>query len=135
MGVPYEEVAERLKAAGGCKNDSALARELGVTPQALSNYKKRGEFPADLAIKAADRFIVSLDWALRGEGEGPDLGAVLNMPGCKPSEQGPTSLSMSISPEEAEVVLPVIKALRGQEVGMVKGVDELLDKYESAIHP
>ena len=45
MGVKYSDTIERMRWAGKLKNDSAVARVLGVTPQALSNYKKRGRAP------------------------------------------------------------------------------------------
>ncbi len=62
-------IFSRMLTAGGLNNCSCLARALGVTPQAISNYRKRGIFPAALAVKFSERFGVSLDWLLTGEGE------------------------------------------------------------------
>jgi len=58
-----------MRWAGKLKNDSAVARVLGVTPQALSNYKKRGEMPTDLVLKFANIYGLSVDWLITGEGE------------------------------------------------------------------
>ena len=58
-----------MKRVGGLKNDSALARVLKVTPQALSNYKKRGKMPTHLVIQFGDRSGLSVDWLLTGEGD------------------------------------------------------------------
>jgi len=69
MGVSYSELIERMRWAGKLKNDSAVARSLGVTPQALSNYKKRGEMPTDLMLKFAGIYGLSVDWLITGEGE------------------------------------------------------------------
>ncbi len=69
MGVSYGEIIERMRWAGKLKNDSAVARTLGVTPQALSNYKKRGEMPTDLALRFANLYGLSVDWLITGEGE------------------------------------------------------------------
>ncbi len=69
MGVNYPEAIERMKKVGGVKSSSALARILGVTPQALSNYKKRGIIPADLILKFASLYGLSVDWLLTGEGQ------------------------------------------------------------------
>ncbi len=42
---------------------------LEVTPQALSNYKKRGRMPTHLVIKFAFKYGLSVDWLLTGRGE------------------------------------------------------------------
>ncbi len=75
MGVNYLETIERMRWAGKLKNDSAVARVLGVTPQALSNYKKRGEMPTDLVLRFADIHGLSVDWLISGKGEMYRLGA------------------------------------------------------------
>ncbi len=69
MGVSYSEIIERMRWAGKLKNDSAVARTLGVTPQALSNYKKRGEMPTDLVLRFANIYGLSVDWLISGDGE------------------------------------------------------------------
>ena len=69
MDINYTEITDRMKAAGKLKNDSAVARELGVTPQALSNYKKRGRMPMNLVLKFATIHSLSMDWLLTGEGK------------------------------------------------------------------
>lgn len=69
MGVKYSDTIERMRWAGKLKNDSAVARVLGVTPQALSNYKKRGELPSDLVIRFAGIYNLSLDWLINGDGD------------------------------------------------------------------
>jgi len=69
MEINYSEIIERMKDAAGLKNDSAVARVLGVTPQALSNYKKRGRMPTSLIIKFASVFGLSVDWLLTGRGQ------------------------------------------------------------------
>lgn len=68
MGIPYSEVIERMKSCGKLKNDSAIARVLGITPQAICNYKKRNEVPANLIVKFADIYGVFIDWLLTGQG-------------------------------------------------------------------
>ena len=79
MGVKYSDTIERMRWAGKLKNDSAVARVLGVTPQALSNYKKRGELPTDLVIRFSNLYGLSVDWLLSGEGD-------VHKPGYQPPE-------------------------------------------------
>ncbi len=69
MDANYSEIIERMKRAGKLKNDSAVARRLNVTPQALSNYKKKGRMPAGLVLKFAAIYGLSMDWLLTGSGK------------------------------------------------------------------
>ncbi len=69
MTVSFDNVIGRMKLAGRLKNDSKVARILGITPQAISNYKKRGTFPPSLVIKFSNIYGLSVDWLLRGDGE------------------------------------------------------------------
>lgn len=64
MGVEFKGTVERMIEVGKFKNNSALARALGITPQAISNYKKRGELPADLVIIFARGYGISVDYLL-----------------------------------------------------------------------
>ena len=61
MTNDFSILVERMKRAAHTANDSALARLLGVTPQALSNYKKRGTMPYTLIFKFAQLTGTSLD--------------------------------------------------------------------------
>ena len=81
MGVHYLDIIEKMRWAGKLKNDSAVARVLEVTPQALSNYKKRGEMPTDLVLRFAKLFGLSLDWLIYGEG-------AMYRPGVEATERG-----------------------------------------------
>jgi hypothetical protein len=69
MGIIYSEIIEKMRWAGKLKNDSAVARRLGVTPQSLSNYKKRGEMPTNLVLKFSNLYRLSMDWLITGEGQ------------------------------------------------------------------
>ena len=63
-----EQITERMLKSGSLKNYSALARKLGVTPQAISNYRVRNHIPSDLVIKFAGLYGLSVDWLLTGQG-------------------------------------------------------------------
>ena len=67
MTNDFSILVERMKRAAHAANDSALARLLGVTPQALSNYKKRGTMPYTQIFKFAQLTGTSLD-ALTADG-------------------------------------------------------------------
>lgn len=66
MPIPFE-ISDRMMHAARLKSHSALARDLGVTPQALSNYKKRGDFPPGLVVDFAEKHGLSVDALLNGQ--------------------------------------------------------------------
>jgi transcriptional regulator with XRE-family HTH domain len=69
MGLDYSVIFERMLKAGNLRNSSQMAKMLGMTPQAMSSYKRRGELSAGLIFKFATLCNVSVDWLLTGEGE------------------------------------------------------------------
>lgn len=69
MKSNFSEVIERMFKAGKMRNYSEIAKRLGVSPQAISNYKRRGEISPGTILKFAKTFGVSVDWLLTGEGE------------------------------------------------------------------
>lgn len=120
MSVKYEGVAERMRSAGKLKNDSRLARALGITPQAISNYKKRGNLPADLLVRFSDLYGVSIDWLITGDGEsflpGFGEGTDVKTLNLLKSEVTVTPLS----PDELVYVGQLLKILRkGNDVALL----------------
>jgi transcriptional regulator with XRE-family HTH domain len=69
MELDYSVIFERMLKAGNLKNSSEMARMLGLTPQAMSSYKRKGELSAGLIFKFAGICGVSIDWLLSGKGE------------------------------------------------------------------
>jgi hypothetical protein len=64
----YEEVLAKMMWKGRHTSSSSLARSLGISPQAFSNYKKRGRFGGGLMLKFADQNDVRYDWLIFGSG-------------------------------------------------------------------
>ncbi|MBI4949867.1 MAG: helix-turn-helix domain-containing protein [Deltaproteobacteria bacterium] len=128
MGVNYSKVFERMLKAGRLKNGSQLAKALGVSPQAVSNYKKRGELPASLIFKFAETYSVSIDWLINGVAE-PGDSAELSRPAYASEADDryfidsvdkawlPSSINdlMMLSPDEIIYVGRLLKVLRGPE--------------------
>lgn len=80
MELDYAEIIDRMRWSARLKNDSAVARALSITPQALSNYKKRGTMPTNLIIKFSELYGLSVDWLLTGS-------AAMYKEGVEPSEE------------------------------------------------
>ncbi|WP_306534487.1 helix-turn-helix domain-containing protein [Geobacter sp.] len=77
MSVIYSDIVDRMKLITGLGYDSDLAKILEITPQAISNFKKKGKLPSDLVIKFALEHKVSVDWLLTGEWDEKSAIAVL----------------------------------------------------------
>jgi len=143
MGVSYSDIIERMRWAGKLKNDSAVARVLGVTPQALSNYKKRGEMPTDLVLRFANIYGLSVDWLISGEGEmyRPGKGGEFERKGYMMAAEGtssygkeftrPTDFS-SLSPDEIIYVGKLLKILRSQNKSTAAAIKYSVDAFLKA---
>lgn len=67
---------DRLLQGAGLKRDAQLAELLGVTPQAVSQARRKGKIPDGWILKVASRFDLSTDWVFFGRGNPrPDAAA------------------------------------------------------------
>lgn len=139
MGVSYSDIIERMRWSGKLKNDSAVARTLGVTPQALSNYKKRGEMPTDLVLRFAGIYGLSVDWLITGEGDMYRPGAVRTLKAGEEHspygrEAGFQKLSdlAALSPEELIYVGKMLKILRGPNKSTASAIKFSVDAFLKA---
>ena len=145
MGVQFSEVIERMKRAANLKNDSRVARTLGVTPQAISNYKKRGAIPADLILRFADLYGLSVDWLVTGEGEPyrpgyegkviPPMSAAEGMAPYGGYGKGLKGLAdfAALAPEEIIYVGKLIKVMREGDKSAVSVIKWSVDAFLKAI--
>jgi len=145
MGVSYSEIIERMRWAGKLKNDSAVARVLGVTPQALSNYKKRGEMPTDLVLRFANIYGLSVDWLITGDGEmykagrGGEFERKTYMIAAedtsaygKEGYQRPPGDMAGLSPDEIIYVGKLLKILRGSNQSTAAAIKYSVDAFLKA---
>lgn len=133
MGVEFTGTVERMKSVAGLRSDTDLAKALDITPQAVSNFKNKGEIPSDLVIQFAVKYKVSVDWLLTGEGEmrrGEMPQRVAE--GLAPYYTGDAELReicewLKESPGDKKLILKVVKAKKGlkeamEEFAGVKGL-------------
>ena len=144
MGVNYTDIIERMRWAGKLKNDSAVARTLGVTPQALSNYKKRGEMHTDLVLRFAGIYGLSVDWLITGQGQmynaSPQRMRRL-IPRARRKRPDPRSTAKTpdfsaLTPDEIILMSnPKIPGATGHATAIKYSVDALLRASECAGRP
>lgn len=58
----------RILACTGAKNDSALARVLGILPQSVTAARKRAQIPTGWIENISEQYGVSTDWLFFGRG-------------------------------------------------------------------
>ncbi|MBE9528400.1 MAG: helix-turn-helix domain-containing protein [Proteobacteria bacterium] len=152
MGIDYKKVFERMLKAGKVKNSSEMARILGMTPQAVSNHKKRGELSAGFIMKFAQKCNISVDWLLTGVGdpsakrvqaEQPTVqgesGTILvakaegsadrNGVGAGSLQSGP------LCPEEIIYIGKLLKILRSTETKASPALKANIDVIMAALYP
>ena len=141
MGVNYSDIIERMRWAGKLKNDSAVARALGVTPQALSNYKKRGEMPTDLVLRFSNIYGLSMDWLLTGEGDvhkisrGGEFASYLAAEDTSPYGKGEGQRGgglAGLSADEIIYVGKLLKVLRGPNKSNATAIKYTVDAFLKA---
>lgn len=131
MGVNYADVIGRMKWAARLKNDSAVARALDVTPQALSNYKKRGDMPSGLVFAFSEKFGIGLDWLISGAGEVFKPGkAPAAGESPAPYPLGERAAHVNGSPEESEesvYITKLLKVLRSPDESHSRAMKSAID--------
>jgi len=127
----------RMKLSSGLKNDSKVARALGITPQAISNYRKRGNIPADVLLKFSEAFGVSVDWLVNGDGEIFKKGVTplaIDKAALREAvmEYGDITSFADLSrldPDELVTMGKLLKILRDGEENSVAALKNLLDSF------
>lgn len=127
MGISYTEVIDRMKWAGRLKNDSAVARALDITPQALSNYKKRGEMPSNLIIEFSEKFGISIDWLVTGAGE------VYRRASAAEESPSYAGGAEPIDPEEIIYIGKLLKIVRAEDKSHSSAIKNAIDSVLFAL--
>jgi transcriptional regulator with XRE-family HTH domain len=143
MDLNYSKIIERMLWVGKFRSSSALAKKLSVTPQALSNYKKRGRMPADLVLRFANIYGLSMDWLITGDGvvQGPGNEDMEELKRCllaadvsvthakEKAGQEETRASATLSHDESIYTGKLLKILRGSNKNNSIAVKFLVDSF------
>ena len=70
MNSSTPDTLDRLLQGAGLRNDRQLAEILGVTPQAVSQARRKGRIPDGWVLKIASQYGLSTDWIFFGKGDG-----------------------------------------------------------------
>ena len=64
-----KEIIKRMRWGTGTKNDSDLARYLGISSKNVASWRKRNSIPFEIILKCAKLSSRSLDWIVLGDRE------------------------------------------------------------------
>ncbi|MEK7679491.1 MAG: helix-turn-helix domain-containing protein [Deltaproteobacteria bacterium] len=143
MVLRFNEIFARMLDASGIKNSSQMAKTLDISPQAISNYRKKGLLPAGIIMEFAAKFGISVDWLLTGHGEtvnnpnGAGKAArpsAITMAEAGPAndtgKSGPCPLGVvPLNPDEIIYVGKLLKILRGTERSSAKSLTVSIDAF------
>ena len=68
MSESAADIFGRMLHTIGTAKDKELAMYLGVSPQAVSNARKKGKVPSDLILHFAEKSGATVEWLLTGKG-------------------------------------------------------------------
>lgn len=143
MVLKFNEIFVRMLDAGKMKNSSQMAKALGISPQAISNYRKKGLLPAGIVMEFAAKFAISVDWLLTGHGQAfhkPNASGKAARP-CAitmteagqvadSEKDGPCPMGVvALNPEEVIYVGKLLKILRGAERSSAKSLAVSIDAF------
>ena len=74
------DVLDRMKEAVEAKNDSELAKVIGVAKTTISSWRKRDSIPYSECVEISFRYVVRLDWLLTGRGQAYERETYLDGP-------------------------------------------------------
>ena len=63
-----KDILSRMLAATSATTDAALAQAAGVSPQSVSDARRKGKVPLAWAVTIAEKYQVLLDWLVFGTG-------------------------------------------------------------------
>lgn len=64
----FDAIYDRIKLCLGAKTDTELARVLGIDQSSIAGARKRNNIPPKWIIDVSERFGISADWLLFGDG-------------------------------------------------------------------
>ena len=133
MKNSFIDVINRMQSVSGLKNGSQIAHAVGITPQAMTNYRKRDAVPAKVVVKFSNKYGISVDWLMYGTGD-PYL-SEMQPRQLNDEEQHRSAMASAsafndlskFSPEELIVIGKFIGIMRGGTYETTLAIKNIID--------
>ena len=124
-------VLERLLRVAKVRRDAQLAAVLGVSPQAISQARKKDRIPESWLVRVAARYHLPVEWLLYGEGE-EALTPVHGSGEDQGGSRSPAVVQCASREREAPVdvvLVPLVAASLSAGSGSLESGGEVLDYF------
>lgn len=115
-------ILDRLLSGAGLHRDAQLAVFLGVSPQAVSQARRKRKIPEGWVVKVARECNLSMDWLMFGRGSADD-------PSRTAASPQPSTPSGAAVPDLDLLCIPLVAASLSAGVGSLQTDGEVLDYF------
>ena len=115
-------ILDRLLSGAGRHRDAQLAAFLGVSPQAVSQARRKRKIPEGWVVKVARECNLSMDWLMFGRGSADD-------PSRTAASPQPSTPSGAAVPDLDLLCIPLVAASLSAGVGSLQTDGEVLDYF------
>ncbi len=119
-------ILDRLLSGAGLHRDAQLAALLGVSPQAVSQARRKRKIPEGWVVKVSQRCGLSMDWLMFGKGD--ESTPASQAPAASSTSQASTPAGAAV-PDLDLLCIPLVAASLSAGVGSLQTEADVLDYF------
>ena len=117
-------ILDRLLSGAGLHRDAQLAALLGVSPQAVSQARRKRKIPEGWVVKVSQRCGLSMDWLMFGKGD--ESTPASHAPAASSTSQASTPAGAAV-PDLDLLCIPLVAASLSAGVGSLQTEADVMD--------
>ena len=126
-------ILDRLLSGAGLHRDAQLAALLGVSPQAVSQARRKQKIPEGWVVKIAWQCNLSMDWLMFGREAGDEASRAAavapSVPSARAGAPGPSTPSGAAVPDLDLLCIPLVAASLSAGIGSLQTDGDVLDYF------
>ena len=120
-------ILDRLLSGAGLHRDAQLAALLGVSPQAVSQARRKRKIPEGWVVKVSQQCGLSMDWLMFGKGD-ESTPVASHAPVASSTSQASTPAGAAV-PDLDLLCIPLVAASLSAGVGSLQTEADVLDYF------
>ena len=120
-------ILDRLLSGAGLHRDAQLAALLGVSPQAVSQARRKRKIPEGWVVKVSQQCGLSMDWLMFGKGD-ESTSVASHAPVASSTSQASTPAGAAV-PDLDLLCIPLVAASLSAGVGSLQTEADVLDYF------